>query len=188
VGVAALVSRVSNSGGGPSTSGLDGSAGFPGSDASTGSDGSSFSFDGVYTATFTGTYQNTSPDTASGTTMSTATITVTSPTASEVELSWQVPPNPPSGDTIFLLDGAQGTLADTGAAATAQDAGGVIVGGACFTGIVNGNMQTNCCRSCTIAFSGNTFTQPNSGVYSGTNAKGIAYTGTYSGTWTGTIQ
>ena len=144
------------------------------------------SFAGIYNATFTGTYQNTYPNTESGTATSSATITVTNLSASEVELSWQVPPNPQSGTAIFLMSGATGALVDAGAPVVSEDAG-TIVGGSCFTGLINGNTQTNCCTSCTVSFSGNTFTQPNAGTYAGT-IQGIPYTGTYSGTWTGTLQ
>jgi hypothetical protein len=137
---------------------------------------------GVYNATYTGTFQNTSPNTDSGTATSTATITVTNVTASEIELSWQVPPNPPSGTAVFQMSGSTGTLDDTGTGVA--DAGE----NACFTGEVSGNTQTNCCTDCTVSFSGNTFSQPNSGHYTGTTAEGVAYAGTYSGTWTGTRQ
>jgi hypothetical protein len=146
------------------------------------------SFAGTYNATFTGTYQNTSPNTASGTSTSSGTITVTNVSAAEVELSWQVAANPPSGTVLFVMSGSSGTLADAGASAGVADAAGTAVGGSCFTGVVNGNTQVNCCTNCTIAFSGNTLTQPNSGYYSGTTPQGIAYTGTYAGTWTGTRQ
>jgi hypothetical protein len=146
------------------------------------------SFAGSYNATFTGNYQNTSPNTASGPATATATIAVTNVSATEVELSWQVAPNPPSGTVLFLMSGSSGTLADAGAPASVGDAGGTGVGGSCFTGVVNGNTQTNCCTNCTISFSGNTLTQPNSGYYSGTTPQGIAYTGTYTGIWTGTRQ
>jgi hypothetical protein len=139
-------------------------------------------FAGVYNATFTGNFQNTSPNTDSGTTTSTATITVTNVTASEVELSWQVSPNPPSGSAVFQMTGSTGTLDDS--STSVADAGE----NACFTGDVSGNTQTNCCTACTVSFSGNTFSQPNSGHYVGTTPEGVAYAGTYSGTWTGTRQ
>ena len=142
---------------------------------------------GTYAATFTGTYQNTSPNTDTGTTNTTATITVTDVSSSEIELSWQIAPNPPSGTAVFLLTGDTGTLADAGATVLSAEAG-TIAGGSCFTGVLNGNTQTNCCTSCTVSFSGNTFTQPNSGTYAGKTSAGIPYTGTYAGTWTGTIQ
>jgi hypothetical protein len=142
-------------------------------------------FAGSYNATFTGTYQNTSPNTASGAAPpSPATIAVTNVSATEVELSWQIAPNAPSGTVLFLMSGSSGTLVDAGAPASVGDAGGTAVGGSCFTGVVNGNTQTNCCTSCTISFSGNTLTQPNSGYYTGTTPQGAAYTGT----WTGTRQ
>ncbi len=138
-------------------------------------------FAGTYGATFAGTFQNTSPNTESGSSTSSATITVTALPANDVELSWQVPPNPPSGTAVFQMDGANGSLA-------AGDASGTGVTGSCFTGLVNGNTQTNCCTVCSIAFSGNTFSQPNAGTYTGTTPAGVNYTGTYSGTWTGTRQ
>jgi hypothetical protein len=103
-----------------------------------------------------------------------------------IELSWQVPPNPPSGTAFFLMSGSSGTLTDAGTPELSEDAGGTAVGGSCFTGLVNGNEQTNCCTSCTVSFSGNTLTQPNAGDYTGTTPQGIAYSGTYVGTWMGT--
>ncbi|MGO8996648.1 MAG: hypothetical protein ACLQVI_25315 [Polyangiaceae bacterium] len=145
------------------------------------------SFNGVYSATFSGTYQNTSPNNDTGSTTSSATITVTTVSASEIELSWQIAPNPPSGTAIFAMSGSSGALVDAGAPVVSEDAG-TIVGGSCFTGTVNGNTQTNCCTNCTVSFSGSTFTQPNSGTYAGRTPQGVAYTGTYSGTWTGTLQ
>ena len=145
-------------------------------------------FAGTYTASFTGTYQNTSPNTESGMSTSSGTITVTALSAQEVELSWQVAPNPPSGDALFLLSGSSGTLADAGSNAPVEDAGGVAVNGSCFTGLVNGNTQTSCCTVCSVSFSGDTLTQPNSGYYVGTTAAGVAYRGTYVGQWTGTRQ
>jgi hypothetical protein len=161
-----------------------------GSNSSNSNDSGSGSSDfaGAYNATFTGTYQNTSPNNQSGSSTSSATITVTDVSASEVQLSWQVPPNPPSGTVLFLMSGSNGTLVDAGAPTSAGDAGGTAVGGSCFTGIVNGNTQTNCCTNCTVSFSGKTITQPNAGDYSGTTSQGVPYTGTYTGTWTGTRQ
>jgi hypothetical protein len=153
-----------------------------------GGDGGTTSFAGVYNATFTGTYQNTSPNSESGPSTSAATITVADLSSSEVELSWQVAPNPPSGDAVFLLSGSSGVLADAGTNSPVTDAGGVAVGGSCFTGQVNGNTQTSCCTKCSISFNGNTFSQPNAGYYIGTTPEGIAYKGTYSGTWSGTLQ
>ncbi|HSY23625.1 MAG TPA: hypothetical protein VK841_15970, partial [Polyangiaceae bacterium] len=65
---------------------------------------------------------------------------------------------------------------------------GTGIGGSCFTGIVNGNTQTNCCTDCTVSFTANGFTQPNSGTYTGTTPEGVAYAGTYTGVWTGTRE
>jgi len=113
-------------------------------------------------------------------------ITVTDLSATEIELSWQVAPNPPSGNAVFVISGSTGTLADAGT--NAADAGGTAVGGSCFTGLVNGNTQTSCCTTCSISFSGDTFSQPNAGYYTGKTPAGIAYQGTYVGTWTGTRQ
>ncbi len=149
-------------------------------------DSGAASFAGTYSATFTGTYQNTSPNTASGTVSDTATIVVTNVSASEVELAWQVQGNPPSGTAEFLMSGDNGTLVDAGA--PVASGAGAIVGGSCFVGTVNGNSQKNCCTSCTVSFDGTTMTQPNAGIYAGVNAQGIAYTGTYAGTWTATRQ
>jgi hypothetical protein len=156
---------------------------------SSSSSGDNSGFAGTYNATFTSTYQNTFPNTASGISPPlTATIIVTNVSAAEVELSWQVAPNPPSGTVLFVMSGSSGTLADAGAPASFDDAGGTAVGGSCFTGVVNGNTQTNCCTNCTVSFSANVLTQPNTGIYSGTTPEGVAYTGTYTGTWTGTRQ
>jgi hypothetical protein len=162
------------------TSSDNGGSGPPAEDAGPG-------FTGTYTATFTGTYQNTSPNTESGTSSESATITVKNVTPTEIELSWDVAPNPPSGTAVFVMSGSTGILLDAGVVANAADAG-VDVSGSCLTGTINGNTQTNCCTACTITFSGNTFTQPNAGNYAGTTPQGVAYRGTYTGTWTGTLQ
>jgi hypothetical protein len=94
----------------------------------------------------------------------------------EVGASFQLPPNPPSGAIAFALMGNSGMAV------------GAATGGKCFVGQVNGNTQSNCCTSCSITFSGNTFVQPNAGTFTGTTAAGAAYSGTYSGTWSGTKQ
>jgi hypothetical protein len=145
------------------------------------------SYVGTYAATYTGTYQNTSPNTESGSATATATITVKAVSDSQLELTWQVPPNPPSGTGIFDMTGATGVLPAGTAPVVDLDAG-TVVGNTCFVGVINGNAQTNCCTNCTVSFSGNTLTQPNSGVYAGTTTGGITYTGNYTGTWTGTLQ
>jgi hypothetical protein len=128
---------------------------------------------GVYSATYTGSYTATSASgTASGTSTATATITVTDLGGGEIQTAWQVAPNPPSGVIDFAMSGEDGT------------ATGVPTGGSCFKGLLdNGNTQTNCCTSGSIAFSGSTFTQPNSGTMSGVTAEGESYTGTYAGAW-----
>jgi hypothetical protein len=171
LGASLLVACTSSDNSGPGTSADDAGPGFT----------------GTYNATFTGTYQNTSPNTESGTSSSTATITVKSVAPSEIELSWDVPPSPPSGTAVFVMSASSGTLLDAGVVANAADAG-VDVSGSCFTGTIDGNTQTNCCTACTISFSGNTFTQPNAGNYAGTTPQGVAYRGTYTGTWSGTLQ
>jgi hypothetical protein len=147
-----------------------------GSSSSGGSAPATSGFAGVYNATFTGTYVISSPaGQPGGSDMDTATITVTQPSADEVDLSWQVPPNPPSGMADFTLTGDTGTVKATG--------------GMCFTGkISNGDTQTNCCTACSITFSGNTFVQPNAGTFTGTTVAGDAYAGTYTGQWNGTKQ
>ena len=82
-----------------------------------------------------------------------------------------------SGSIVFHYTGSTGTaIAATG------------VGGNCFSGVLNGNTQTNCCQVCTVTFSGTTFSQPNAGTYSGTTSGGVAYAGTYTGTWSGQRQ
>jgi hypothetical protein len=170
-----LAACTTSDNGGPGTTGEDAGPGFA----------------GVYNATFTGTYQNTSPNTSpnteSGTSSDTATITVKNVTPTEIELSWDVAPNPPSGTAVFVMSGSTGVLLDAGVVANASDAG-IDVAGSCRTDVINGNTQTNCCTACSISFSGNTFTQPNAGNYAGTTPQGVAYKGTYTGTWTGTLQ
>jgi hypothetical protein len=133
-------------------------------------------FAGTYTATFSGNYANTTPNTASGTYTDTATITVTDRSNGRVELRWQGASNPQNDVIVFALTGSTGT------AVRAADAAGN-----CFTGtIANGNVQTSCWEQGSITFSGRTFTQQQSGTYSGTTPLNDSYTGNYSGTWTGT--
>jgi hypothetical protein len=128
---------------------------------------------GVYSATYTGSYTATSAaGTTSGTNTATATITITDLGGGRIQALWQLPPNPPSGTIDFAMTGEDG-------AAT-----GIPTGGACFQGVLeNGNTQTNCCTAGSIAFTGTTFTQPNSGTMTGVTAAGVSYTGTYDGTW-----
>jgi hypothetical protein len=134
-------------------------------------------FAGVYTATYSGTYEITSPaGLPGGSNTANGTITVTDLSTGQVGISFQIPPNPASGAIDFALTG------DTGMAL------GAATGGMCFVGQVAGNTQSNCCTTCSITFSGDTFTQPNAGTFSGTTAAGVPYSGTYSGTWTGTKQ
>jgi hypothetical protein len=131
-------------------------------------------FAGVYSATYSGTYVVTSPPgQPGGNSTSSATMTITDLASNEIQVDWQVPPNPPSGRADFDLTGDTGTTTGTG--------------GMCFTGkLANGDTQTNCCTMCSITFtSADTFVQPNAGTFTGTTALGVAYSGTYSGTWTG---
>ena len=134
------------------------------------------SFAGVYAANFSGTFTNTIPDNATGTYTDTATVTVTDRPNRQIELRWQVGSNPPSGILIFALTGSTGTgVRDADASSN------------CITGTLpNGNNQTSCCEQCSITFSGKTFTQQQSGFYSGTTPENVSYTGSYNGTWTGT--
>lgn len=134
-------------------------------------------FAGTYAATYSGSWQNSSPNTLSGMNTASASISVTDTAPNEVTMVWTLPPNPPSGSIIFELNGPVGTVKQGGA-----------IGGNCFTGVIDGNQQTNCCDSCTVTFSGNTFSQPNAGTYTGTTPQGISYAGTYSGVWSGTRQ
>ncbi len=134
-------------------------------------------FAGVYAATYSGTYTVTSPaGVPAGSNTATGTITITSLPNGEVGASFQVPPNPASGALAFALTGNSGMAV------------GAATGGTCFVGQVNGDTQSNCCTSCSITFSGNTFLQPNAGTFTGTTATGSPYNGTYSGTWSGTKQ
>jgi hypothetical protein len=134
-------------------------------------------FAGVYMATYSGTYVVTSPaGTPGGNNTSAGTITVTDLANGEIGIGFTIAPNPESGLIDFTLMGNSGT------------ATGPATGGSCFVGQVDGNTQSNCCTSCSITFSGNMLTQPNSGTFTGTTAAGEPYSGTYSGTWIGTKQ
>lgn len=148
--------------------------------------GTTASYAGTYAATYTGTFQNTSPNNESGSSTSTGTITVTAVSDTEVALTWQLPPNPPSGTAYIAMSGSEGTLLDAGTIVTSGT--GSLSGGSCFQGLVNGNTQTNCGTTASIAFSGNGLTDATLGYYSGTTPAGVFYTGTYSGTWVGTKQ
>jgi hypothetical protein len=169
--IAGLMSGAAFGCGGSSSSGGGGGSGSSGGGAST-SD-----FAGVYTATYSGTYVVTSPaGTPGGSNTSSGTITVTNLANGQIGIAFTIPPNPESGVIDFALMGNSGT------------ATGPATGGSCFAGDVDGNTQSNCCTSCSIVFSGDTLTQPNSGTFTGTTAAGDPYSGTYSGTWTGTKQ
>jgi hypothetical protein len=128
---------------------------------------------GVYSATYSGSYTATSQSgTLNGTNTATATITVTDLGAGQIQAVWQLGANPPSGTIDFAMTGEDGTAV------------GTPTGGACFHGLLdNGNTQTNCCTSCAIAFSGTTFTQPNTGTMTGVTPAGVSYSGTYTGQW-----
>jgi hypothetical protein len=141
--------------------------------SSSGAASSEASMAGVYSATYTGSYTVTSASgTMSGTNTGTATITVSDLGNGEIQASWQVAPNPPSGVIDFAMTGENGATT------------GIPTGGACFMGLLgDGNTQTNCCTSGSIAFSGATFTQPNSGTLTGVTAAGESYSGTYTGQW-----
>jgi hypothetical protein len=131
---------------------------------------------GVYNASYSGTYAVTSPAGIPGATNTDmGTITMTVLPSGQLQAVWQIPPNPPSGTVDFNMSGDTGTAAATG--------------GMCFVGkLANGDTQTNCCTECSITFSANGFVQPNTGTFTGTTAAGVAYSGTYSGQWTGTKQ
>jgi hypothetical protein len=128
---------------------------------------------GVYSATYTGSYTATSlSGTANGTNTATATITVTDLGGGQIKAVWQLGSNPPSGVIDFAMSGEDGMAV------------GAPTGGECFKGVLdNGNTQTNCCTACSIAFSGSTFTQPNTGTMTGVTPQGESYSGTYSGQW-----
>jgi hypothetical protein len=131
---------------------------------------------GTYAATFAANYTNTTPTPSSGSYTDSATVTATDEPNGEINLVWQVGTNPPSGTIVFMLDGANGNaVAGSG------------TGGSCFMGhLTNGNTQTTCCDHCTIVFTAHGFTQDQSGHYSGVTPGGVAYSGTYTGAWTGT--
>ena len=128
---------------------------------------------GVYSATYTGSYSATSMSgTANGTNTATATITVTDLGDGQIKAVWQLGQNPPSGTIDFAMSGEDGMAV------------GAPTGGVCFQGVIdNGNTQTNCCTACSIAFSGSSFTQPNTGTMTGVTPTGESYSGTYSGQW-----
>jgi hypothetical protein len=155
-------------GGGASSDG-----GSPESTSSGDMTASEASMAGVYSATYSGSYTATSSlGSQSGTNTATATITVTELGGGKLQAFWQVGSNPPNGTIDFAMSGEDGTAV------------GVPVGGLCFEGLLdNGNTQTNCCTSCSIAFSGSMFSQPNSGTMLGVTAAGASYTGTYDGQW-----
>jgi hypothetical protein len=132
-------------------------------------------FAGLYDATYSGTYVVTSPPgQPGGSSTDTATIAVSDLSKDQIRATFQLPPNPPSGVIDFALMGDMGAFV------------GSATDGMCFSGIVNGNTQINCCTQCSISFAGNTFVQPNQGTFTGTTAAGVPYSGTYSGMWTGT--
>jgi hypothetical protein len=133
-------------------------------------------FAGVYAATFSGTFTNTDPAAPSERYTDTATVTVTDKPERQVELRWQVGSNSPSGTLVFALTGSTGTVVQNTDASSN-----------CFMGtLTNGNVQINCCEQCSITFSGKTFTQQQSGFYSGTTPQNVYYVGNYTGTWTST--
>jgi hypothetical protein len=132
---------------------------------------------GTYAATYSGTYAITSPPgLPGGSNTASGTIVITDLPGGGVAATFQIPPNPASGEIDFALSGETGN-------ATSPATGGM-----CFVGQVNGNTQSNCCTACSIAFDGNMFTQPNAGTFTGTTPSGSAYSGTYTGTWVGTKE
>jgi hypothetical protein len=148
-----------------------------GSSTPNGGGSSAAAYTGVYNATYSGTYAVTSPaGLPGGTSSDSATMTLTELSSGELQVSWDISPNPPSGIADFNLTGNTGTATGSG--------------GMCFTGkLANGDTQTNCCTMCSITFTGtSSFTQPNAGTFTGTTFAGIPYAGTYSGIWTGTKQ
>jgi hypothetical protein len=130
---------------------------------------------GVYTASYTGTFNNTTPFPQSGSNTENGLITVSDEPNNQVKLTWQVGTNPASGVIVFNLNGSTGTMvAGTGTTGT------------CFNGkISNGNTQTSCCKTCTVSFNGKMLIQTQQGDYTGVTPQNIAYSGNYSGTWTG---
>jgi hypothetical protein len=185
IAIACVAATIMSCGGSTSTgagSGADGGGSLDSGTNTNPSDAAStaealLSFAGVYSATYSGTYVVTSPaGIPGGSNTGTATITITNLPGGDIGVAFQLPPNPESGALDFLLSGNSGM------------ATGPATGGECFMGSVNGGEQTNCCTACTIMFSGDTFTQPNAGTFSGTDAEGVAYSGTYTGVWSGTKQ
>src|SRR5262249_2060422 len=81
---------------------------------------------GTYPATYSGPWQNTTPNTLSGANTASGTVTVSDTGPNEVTLVWTLPPNPPSGAIVFVLNGSTGTLKQ-----------GTGVGGSCFSGVIN---------------------------------------------------
>ncbi len=131
---------------------------------------------GVYAASWASTATFTSPpNTPPASYTDTGTITVTDQGNSQIQMSWQVNNNTPSGTIIFATSGNAATVAS-----------GTGIGGSCWMGrLANGAMQTTCCDTCTATLSADTLVQAQAGHFSGT-LNGVPYSGNYTGTWMGT--
>jgi hypothetical protein len=126
---------------------------------------------GYYEASYTGTYDNTMPFPMAGTNSETGHITVSDEPGNMVKLTWEIGTNPASGIIVFTLTGSSGPG----------------ITGTCATGkLSNGNTQTTCCKTCSVTFNGKMLVQNQQGDYTGVTPQSIAYSGTYSGTWTAT--
>lgn len=137
-----------------------------------GSSGTGWS--GTYDAAYTGTGTVGGAGPVSYT--DTGVINVTDQPDGQILMAWQVGGNAPSGTILFRVDGASAATAGSG----------VGTDGSCFSGtLANGNLQTTCCEVCSATLNGVTLTQAQQGRFNGTTPQGVAYSGTYSGTWTG---
>lgn len=133
------------------------------------------SFEGKFQATWSATAIIDTPAGVPNQTYGDTGIITVAGDANDVTMSWQVGSNAPSGSILFAVSGDSAT------------ATGIGVGGECWSGhLTNGNEQTTCATAASAKVSGDTLTQGQSGTISGTTPDGVAYTGTYQGTWVGT--
>ena len=133
------------------------------------------SFEGKFQATFSATAVIDTPAGVPDQAYSDTGVITVAGDANDVTMSWEVGTNAPSGSILFAVSGNSAT------------ATGIGVGGECWSGhLTNGNEQTTCATLASAKVSGDTLTQEQSGTISGTTPDGVAYTGTYKGTWVGT--
>lgn len=133
------------------------------------------SFEGKFQATWSATAVIDTPAGVPNQAYSDTGIITVAGDTNDVTMSWQVGTNATSGSILFAVSGDSAT------------ATGIGVGGECWNGhLTNGNEQITCATAASAKISGDTLTQEQSGTISGTTPDGVAYTGTYKGTWVGT--